>query len=526
MVDKDPLDVESYSISDLLSIFKLNNPSVDDVENAVNIAVDKNRGNESVQNFIKGAGKKLINHLNTSNTAQSIEDVVTQYAAVDSNDNGMIVFTGATNPDIGSTSQKIIDIDSRRRRNLYPYVENNPNAFTSPSNFYINLESPLRNVLSYSLKNVTIPFSFFPFDYSDSNTFMWVALAQPYSTPRTQLNSIPKSDYKPLIIENGNYTGEQMAEQLNNAFGIAFPDASNAIQFSFLPVKHKISIKNNETDPIDQRHFRFVFFDAQYGFAAPSHIVEDIINPDNIDLSTDDGCVDETQSICGPETKRDNNLGYFLGFRPELRAIDGSTAAGLTDIHGTAYIDVLPGDSRVGSTQVDLRPPAYIVMVLDDGNHNYANVPLEMATDQVGAFRPSRAERIKKVALQDVTCDAGRRLFSSRTGEQPITILNAFNSNQEATYTDTTLQRTSNNHIRNAFAKLTFDYGATEFGQNLNITGGTDASKEFYAPITIQRFNIRLVNALGNTLNMHGQNWSFDLDIKLHISSYASGGSD
>ena len=264
MIEKDPLDVKSYSISDLLSIFQLNNPSIDDVQNAVSVAADKNKGNENVENFIKKAGEKLIDHLNKVGTTQTIEDVVTQYAAVDSEDTGMIVFTGTTNPDITSTSNKVIDIDSRRRRNLYPYIENNPNAFTSPSNFYINLESPLRNVLSYSLKNVTIPFSFFPFDYSDSNTFMWVALAQPYlASGATQLNSIPKSDYKPLIIENGNYTGEQMAEQLNNAFGIAFPDASNAIQFSFLPVKHKISIKNNETDPIDQRHFRFVFFDSQ-----------------------------------------------------------------------------------------------------------------------------------------------------------------------------------------------------------------------------------------------------------------------
>ena len=526
MVDKDPLDVKSYSISDLLSIFQLNNPSIDDVDNAVNTAVNKNKGNENVENFIKSAGKELTDHLNKVGTTQSIQDVVTQYAAVNSNDNGMIVFTGATNPDIGSTSHKIIDIDSRRRRNLYPYIENNPNAFTSSSNFYINLESPLRNVLSYSLNNVTIPFAFFPFDYSDSNTFMWVAKATNLDGVQQKLKDIPKSDYKVLMIENGNYTGEQMAEQLNTAFGVAFPDASNAIQFTFLPIKHKISIKNTVTDTIDSTHFRFVFFDADYGFTSPSPIVEDIINPDNIDTDSNDVCVDEIQSICGPLTKRDNNLGYFLGFRPELRALDGSTPAGQTDIHGTAFIDVLPGDSRIGSTQVDLRPAAYIILVLDDGNHNYANVPLEMATDQVGGFRPSRAEKIKKVALDEIRCDAGRRLFSRRTGEKPIAILNAFDSNQEATYTDTTLQRTSNNHVRNAFAKLTFDYASTEFGQNLNITGGTDASKEFYAPITIQRFNIRLVNALGNTLNMHGQNWSFDLDIKLNISSNASSGSD
>ena len=508
------LDAKTLSIPQLLDIFKLNNPTIDDVNVKVESALKANEGNEEVKKFINEAGAKLLKHLGNIDTQQSIQDVVTQYASADSNDDNMVVVQGATNPNLSSSTTKKVLIDSRRRRHLFPVLENLPNYFTSPSNFYMNLDSPLRNVLSYQLGNVDIPFTYNAFEFSDSNTFMWVT-----RTDDGSLNEIPRSQYKVLVIPNGNYSGQQIVDELNTRLQNLFLDASgnttaNDIKFNYLPNRDMLSITNSSANMA----YRFLFFDSFYQMPRAEPLKD----------NTDDEEEDDVAN-CNPATMIDRNLGYFLGFRLKklLRPIHGDPVNGPG---GAIYRNVPAGKTIVADTQCDLRPAAYMLLVLDDGNHNYANVPLELATESLGDPPPSRLAQIREAAQDLLDCETpdlpGNVLFKKRTGRTPNFFVQAYNARVDADAYDTSHLRTPPPVVRNTFAKLTFDYSGAVTGQNLTFTGGDNATKQFYAPISIHRFNVRLVNPLGNTVNLHGHNWSFDLTLTVQTSNQNDSSSD
>ena len=66
----------------------------------------------------------------------------------------------------------------------------------------------------------------------------------------------------------------------------------------------------------------------------------------------------------------------------------------------------------------------------------------------------------------------------------------------------------------NTFATLVYDTAGLAFGDSLSITDGTStAERQFYGPVRINRFDIRLVDNQGHTVNLHGQDWSFQLSV-------------
>ena len=130
-------------------------------------------------------------------------------------------------------------------------------------------------------------------------------------------------------------------------------------------------------------------------------------NPEPIADPTDDE-EEEDVANCPPATMIDRNLGYFLGFRlkKSLRPMPGDP---VDSPGGAIYRNLTAGASVVADTQCDLRPPSYIVLVLDDGNHNYANESLERISDEIGSSGPNRLSQIKAAAEELLECNSELR---------------------------------------------------------------------------------------------------------------------
>lgn len=516
----DLYDIDSYNDEQLLLVLGLGtSPSVADVQSAVasQIAANRSRGNEDGVQFLEKAGARIIslirgldaegndtergdsdrwlataaiNQPNENQSSRYVDhgavDVVTtdghpvlsrQRLGVSQNVSVPVV-QGTLNPNLSTTNSRTLNIDSSKRRNVLPYRDDDPNYYTSPTNYYIDLPVTLTNVLGYTLNSVVIPYSFCPFDSSRGNNYFW------WGDIDATMSGIKLEN-----IDNGAYSPEAMVEAINNIFG-----TMGMIDASFNSTSRKFGLRDTSNNIVAQK---VIFYDLLGQYPLP---------------------VDN--SFCSPPLKLDTCLGWLLGFRP---------AENISAEYPTFSIELplggggpgTPGPYVWGQAQVNLNPAPYICMILDDGNYNYVNNSQINAVDTIPLRLPPpvASADASYVCVPDcpppapLDCPLVKRYIPSDPRQLTNSQIYALNAKERTSRSSSIDPRATGANLPNTFATFAYDTAGLTFGSNLNITEGQNAERQFFGPVRISRFNIRLVDNQGHTINLHGLDWSFQLSV-------------
>jgi len=234
-------NVNNYDVEDLIEIFELNNDelSVENVMNRHNFLMSQSKPNE-VKRFIKEGFQRILLHIDTELENETIDDeeeddeeeedeeeddeeddegniegmsggmteqrqetkenVITEDSHATheqtSNEvaqsNQVSVVKGNKNPYLKNTFTKIINIDSQFRQNV---LDNNTG--NASSDFIIDLNEPIIDIVSLKMYSIQIPYTWYVFDEINYSNIFYV-------------------DDTLISIEPGNYLLEELCVEINS----------------------------------------------------------------------------------------------------------------------------------------------------------------------------------------------------------------------------------------------------------------------------------------------------------------------
>ena len=212
---------------------------------------------------------------------------------------------GTKNPVSINTIKRIVNLDSHYRQILDPSscqcIEdpqicgssaNKEERLYTSTNYTVNLNQSLTNVLDLTLESVEIPNS-------------WYTFSSDYGTNSIRFTSNDGGDWDEMKIDilNGNYTGQQMEDALNGNLNMApryITEISGGVKSH--PTEITINFTFNSIDG------KFLINNSS-NFNRVAHFYAD---PDIFGNVSSDNC---TAGKVGAGGKVDYNLGWLLGFR-------------------------------------------------------------------------------------------------------------------------------------------------------------------------------------------------------------------
>ena len=204
---------------------------------------------------------------------------------------------------------------------------------------------------------------------------------------------------------------------------------------------------------------------------------------------------------CGLQGPRlDYNLGWLLGFRqPSYSGSSSYTGEGLIDTYG----------------------PRYILLELNDFNSNRLNQSVISLDANLAKFSYPASTRCNLPAAQDPSsnssCGKGPPTWrgESLTAVQTYVRAQILNAQQEAPPHRYRSPVNSDIIARIPVRKIGH-YGLLydNWSEQLN-----DTAREYFGPVTLKRFRVRLLNDKGYVINLNNMNFSFSL-IAEHLYQY------
>ena len=168
------LNINEYTIEDLFSLYNISDPKTPEkVQNKTNEFVTRYQ-DQNVKNFFYEANTKLLNTLETSNTAY----------------------------------EKIIYINSKYRKNSV-YDGNYADIPAGNTNYLetdytFNLSESMKNVESLELISIEIPYTWYNIDEQYFNNFFWLTIGE---------------DETLVTIPSGNYTIDTLINKIREMMG-------------------------------------------------------------------------------------------------------------------------------------------------------------------------------------------------------------------------------------------------------------------------------------------------------------------
>ena len=356
---------------------------------------------------------------------------------------------GVINPLLNQTETRIIILDSR----------NITNVIGSKTNYTVYLNSPLRNVINLRLHSYTIPYNWYTIDSTKNNHFFWVRL----------INSVTDNDkddditlYHRISVISGSYDKSFLIDQINDRLKTLLSISGNIVTYnqSTAKVSFNTSVLNNKV-------YKILFFDTKNKFML----------------------YDETQ----PATKlfRNSSLGWLLGFRTDAITITNTTgivtAESILDLNGSRYLYLIVDDYKRNRISNNI---ASIIEVANDikipNYFNSSDIPYECNDDFVNVL-PTIPRTL--------------------TASQIYTINEIMNNKNRTDY----YAKSPNDS--DILAVLPIKSKGLGIGELLVETNGQlqDNKREYYGPVTIERLSVKLLDDVGNIVNLNNSDWSITL---------------
>ncbi len=320
MEEEPDYNVDNYEINELIDVIGLDYPvTKDDIEDAALFLIKQY--NQSKQPlmvaFVKDIREKLEEYMFENNIDEIVREehgIMTNFAKKPNEDNTTFVEDredhnvtivnedhqtmqqnrvnfplnprqGFMNNVLRNTDTKIINIDSHYRDTLLADA-NGYNPKSSSTDFIVNFNEPLTNVLSMKLFSYEIPVH-------------WYTFADKYGTNRFMINN------SMVVIPDGNYTASELIAEISgtsvfSAFDISLNTKTNRVTIN----------RTTGTTPFNLYFYNNTLLTAHH--------------------STYCGIKHNTTERSGP--KIDYNLGWLLGFRK-------TSYTGAASYEGEALLD-------------------------------------------------------------------------------------------------------------------------------------------------------------------------------------------
>ena len=444
----------SNNINDLLKIFNLNtnmpkNLIEDNMNNFIN-NFKRNNNDQNIIYFLENCRKNILdyytfNNFNFQGNNKNLPINLPINKSIDTFKNNYN--TGSFNPIKKDTIKFAINIDSFFRHNYE--LTNNSNNFT-----YI-FDSPLKNVISYSINSIELPNVWYSISSFRKNNMFTIEIFNYNDGTNNFLDSSHN-----IIIPDGNYSATELSSIINNYFnnteqGLDFLlfEINNITGKTIIRAKNEI-VDNNDFpsqpkpfDPTDTKFSPNFSFNLKFDLPEDQPLREQQENIKNNFKECEYTC--EQKQILKMKT-RDlrKNFGFLIGYKDYSYTIDGSNQ----------FID----------------------------EYNFQQIIDFKAYSQ------------------------GENIFGDTIPRYLFLLVNDFNSNSK----NTVLASDSGNfNLTNIIAKVPIN------ANSFNIINQSEGDRifrkrNFFGPVTIKKLNVKLVDKFGDLIDIKNNNFSFTIEVE------------
>ena len=539
-------NTDNYTISELLAVIELDNPTEEDIIDTTNKFIDKfsKENSPNLTAFFQDIQTKLLQYteqlreggtLNAEQTDRWFKNealpqtkkpiqkdknterkeqidvyddnhVPMKREQLGINNNFTVpVAQDTLNPNLTNITSRFINLDSQFRQAA-------GGVDTISTDYTLDLSDPLTNVLSLRLYSVQIPFTWYIIDYQYGNTCFWV----------TNNGNTFK-----IFIEPGNYNSTTLCDALNKAFTTAAnfsPPYLNGFTGGILPIVTYNSVNGKITMNL-------------FGWTDPASNPIITINQfgDTFDGSTDAyftffdftgklNCL--SKIACAVQNMSFNGtLGWVMGYRLPIVPVfsGGNTAIAVLDLYGPKYFILVIDDYNqnhinnglITITELSTKlamPTYYSTSQPYICSENVSNISPLLSINNVGNLS---AQNININNLQD-KLDFGYGKIQTILPSAPRTLTQA----QLYTINEIMKNREKNTSYRgkaptssDTFALIPIKRAGLSTGDMyVDFSGSMQDNKRIYfGPVDIDRMRIRLLDDRGYTVDLHGQDWCITL---------------
>lgn len=418
-MSKPNYNVDDYTVTELLEILGLEDPTTDDIVDATNkyIAKFTAENRPSVVTFFQEMQTKLVQYMNALETsgedaeyapdetqtnnwfkyeALPQDDVVQKDKNTDriqkidiydnnhmpmnreqlgvNNTHEVPVVQDTLNPNLKNVTNRFINLDSQFR-------QASGSTESMSTDYTLDLSDPLTDVLSLRLYSIQIPYTWYTIDYIYGNTCFWVT---------NQGNTFK------IFVEPGNYSPSEFTAALNNAFTNAKyfkPPYTNTLDENPGPTYSKGFTRSASVSSSQL----IAYYNANTGKIAlyldgwidpANHALvtvtqyEDTFDSETdayftfFDISGTKNCYESGTYPCSASQGQghtfDGTLGWLMGFRLPILPIFSTQYS--TDLS-------IDGGGNIPQGILNLYGTKYLIVVLDDFNQNHINNGLVTITE-------------------------------------------------------------------------------------------------------------------------------------------------
>jgi hypothetical protein len=479
-------NIDNYSTEDLLTILNLDDePTEQDIIRSTNELINKyNDSNQDLANFFIDVQNTLLDEFFPDNlppptkTTQEIwyeneqvpqpnniqnnkitnrnqqvgffntptSSIMNKQQLGINNDFQVPVAQGTINPNLKNTTTRTVMINSSYRQNILPYT-NNANGPSSPTNFTCTLTDTLTNVIEIKLNSLYLPLSWYIIDVNaGTNCFL-------LDDGTNKLS---------LHIESGNYTIDSLKTEIQKQLD----SSSFSLTVDYNNTNGKLFFTYSGTPEL-----KIIFYD-------------ETVNICNVD---DTG-------PCPLSILRNNNLGWFMGFREEgyiLKTNSVLKAEAVVDLYGTKNVYIVLDDynqNRLNKGLVSIAQNDNTLSIPSYFNTDFCNPAIPEQTQ----FLPQAPRKITQAQLYTINEIIRNRDNRTKTRNDAPTTTDIF-----AVFP---IERVANS---------SFTTSIVEFGGSLS-----QNKRTYFGPVNIDRFGVRLIDDNGNTINLNGSDWSFSISVE------------
>ena len=553
------LNVDNYTISELLGIIELDDPTSDDIINKTNYYIKdfSKKKNLELVNFFQSIQTKLLEYMNQLETSgtdteyskqtdkwikyealpqdNSIQNdkITDRIQKIDVYDNNHMpmnreqlgvnnnfqvpVAQDTLNPNLENITSRFINLDSQFR-------QSSGGSETMATDYTMDLSDPLTNVLSLRLYSIQIPYTWYTIDYIYGNTCFWV----------TNSGASGKNTFK-IFIEPGNYIPSEFCTAINNAFTnagftnviIPFPNIAR-----YNPNNAKITLNLfNWIDPTGEK----IVSITQYG---------DTFNSDSdayftfFDITGTKNCYESGTYPCSASSGQghtfNGTLGWLMGFRLPIQPVftGGNNSQSVLNLYGTKYFIVVLDDynqNHINNGLITITELSKILPLPSYYNNSQpytctSNLPSLLNINDVGNLSNiSPAEATSLGINPDNLFNSLQDKIDFGTGNiQQILPSAPRTLTQAQIYTINEIIKNRNKTISfrskaptnsDTFAIIPIKYGSISTGQLYTELSGQfqDNKRVYFGPVDIVRLRIRLLDDKGNNVDLHGADWCVTL---------------
>ena len=555
-------DVNNYGTEDLLGILNLttdapvNKEKIDEKVQELKYKLRANKKKEQIFKFLEKASNKLkkqFDDFNEQTWERSYENddseaskVLTQQYQNNDNPNKNLILNeesniigrplqsqqnrlalqgtvqGDKNPIQRKTIKRIVNFDSHYREILDPSGSTCPGEAANPqvrlytsTNYTVNLNQPLLNVVDITVDNVEIPYS-------------WHVFSEDYGTHRFYVN-VESGFSGNIFIDQGNYSsGGSLVAAINNQLNSQSlgGNQGGTIYFNYKSASNQVIIEVTGSSKIT---FNWYIEDAE-GSQCTAAFRE---NPNSL------------LEPPKPGNKINYNLGWLLGFRTLSLIIDPTKNYNVKNQY-TNNFEL--GKYRASST-VDVFGPKYLLLTLDDFNNNKPNKDLISLIDNntnnfklpeyykpqtmntsifvngTGVninkkYQPGHANDPNYLCVDvagppsDRGCaenDLNIDLISNLTQRQQYSVAQMIAANTSSNRKP----RYSSPNSTDILLRIPINTAPSNPNQVISFKNEKpDETKRIYfGPVKLRKFNVRLLNDKGFEVNLKDRDWSFSLIV-------------